>query len=155
MKLTPKLVSIVHVNAMKKPIILHVDQILKLKHYKEIFLNKKILKTENLWGSLCGHIFNLQIMDYSFQGNICPPLHSVHSTVLEAVQFVEAGASLEEVKPLEECCEVCSSILLHALSLLPALLWLRNKEPSHLLLWPWSHLLIPLFWWAVSSPTVS
>lgn len=75
----------------------------------------------------CGHIFNLQIMVYSFHGNICSPLHSDCSAVLEAVQYVEAEASLEEVKPLEACCEMCSSILLPALFLLPALLWCKKQ----------------------------
>lgn len=64
-KLTPKLVSIVHVNVMKKPIILYVDQILKLKHCKEIFLNKrKNIKTKNLWGSLWSYI---QLASYGLQ----------------------------------------------------------------------------------------
>lgn len=75
----------------------------------------------------CGYIFNLQVMVYSFHANICSPFRSVHGSVLEAVQFMEVEASLEEVNPPEACCEARSSILLPALSLLPALLWWKKQ----------------------------
>lgn len=44
---------------------------------------------------------------HGLHGNIYSPTLSVHSAVLEAVQFVEVEGSLGEVNLLDAYCEVC------------------------------------------------